>query len=78
MITDGNCLRYQRSVYHTGIEDLEKVKKELEYRNDILKRNITGIRILSKKKGHVKIYVSSRECQEALVREGEVFSMSLG
>ena len=68
---------YPVVIYHTGIEDLEKIKKELEYRNDILKGNITGIRILSKTKGYIKIYVSSKECQEALLREGEVFSMSL-
>jgi hypothetical protein len=66
--------RYPVVVYSTGIEELEKIKTELEYRNGTLKGQITGIRILSKNKGHIKIYVASKECQGAILKEGEVFT----
>ena len=66
--------RYPIVIYSTGTEDLEKIKTDLEYRNDTLKGQITGIKILSKNKGHFKVYVASKECQDAILKEGEVFT----
>jgi hypothetical protein len=60
-------LEYPIAVFGTGIENLEKLKNEMEYRNEILRGNISRIKILSKQKGHVKIYVTSKKCEEEVI-----------
>jgi hypothetical protein len=48
-------IEYPIAVFGTGIENLEVLKKEMEFRNEILRSKISRIKPLSKQKGHVKI-----------------------
>lgn len=67
----------QRSVNYTvvalapGVENLCVLKEEIELRNQILRGSIS-IRILSKNKGHVKIYVTSKKVQLDILKLGEI------
>ena len=65
---------YPVAVYGTGIEKLEDLKKEIEYRNEILRGNIVNIRILSRNKGHIRMYVSSKKCQMEILSLGILYT----
>ena len=56
----------------TGTDKLEELQAEIEYRNEPLKGNISSIRVLSREKGHVKIYVTSKEVQKAILKVGMI------
>lgn len=58
---------------YTGTEDLESLKREIEYRNPVMEGKINIIRPLSKKTEHVKIYLSTKECQEELLTRGRIY-----
>ena len=58
----------------TGCDNLDGLQHELESRNNILKGNINCIRPLSKEKGHIKIYVPTKECKEAILRVGRLYA----
>ncbi|KAI9556065.1 hypothetical protein GHT06_018632 [Daphnia sinensis] len=58
-------IEYPIAVFGIGVENLEVLKKEMEFRNEILRGKISRIKPLSKQKGHVKIYVTSKKCEEA-------------
>ena len=65
-------LEYPIAVFGTGVENLEVLKKEMEFRNEVLRGNISRIKPLSKKKGHVKIYVTSKKCEEEVIQAGTI------
>ena len=54
------------------MENLGVLKEEIELRNQILRGNISSVRILSKNKGHVKIYVTSKKVQQDILKLGEI------
>ena len=68
----------QRSVNYpivalaTGVENLGVLKEEIELRNQILRGNISSVKILSKNKSHVKIYVTSKKVQQDILKLGEI------
>ncbi|EFX68629.1 hypothetical protein DAPPUDRAFT_114377 [Daphnia pulex] len=63
-------LNYPVVALATGTDKLEELQAEIEYRNEVLKGNVSSIRILSREKGHVKIYVTSKEVQTAVLKSG--------
>jgi hypothetical protein len=65
-------IEYPTAVFGTGIENLEVLKKEMEFRNEILRSKISRIKPLSKQKGHVKIYVTSEKCEEAVIQARKI------
>ena len=65
-------IEYPIAVFGTGIENLEVLKKEMEFRNEILRGKISRIKPLSKQKGHVKIYVTSKKCEEAVIQARKI------
>ena len=65
-------VEYPIAVFGTGIENLEELKEEMEYRNVVLRDKISRIKILSRKKGHVKIYVTSKKCEEAVIQARKI------
>jgi hypothetical protein len=65
---------YPVVVYGTGIENLTEMKKEIEFRNEILHGNIISIRILSRNKGHIRMYVSSKKCQMEILNVGVLYT----
>lgn len=65
-------LEYPIAVFGTGTENLEELKNEMEFRNEILRGNISRIKPLSKLKGHVKIYVTSKKCEEAVIQARKI------
>jgi hypothetical protein len=65
-------IEYPIAVFGTGIENLEVLKKEMEFRNEILRGKISRIKPLSKQKGHVKIYVTSKKCEEEVIQARKI------
>jgi hypothetical protein len=61
---------YPVVAFATGTNDLEELQTEIEYRNELLRGNISSIKILSREKGHVKIYVTSKKTQVAILKAG--------
>ena len=60
-------LEYPIAVFGTGTEKLDELKNEMEFRNEILRGSISRIKPLSKLKRHVKIYVTSKKCEETVI-----------
>lgn len=58
---------------YTGTDKIEELKQEIEHRNQILTSGIVAIRSLSKKSKHVKIFLSSKERQEAILQKGRIY-----
>jgi hypothetical protein len=54
-------LNYPVVALATGTDKLEELKAEIEYCNEALKGNISSIKILSREKGHLKIYVKKHK-----------------
>ena len=44
----------------------------MEFRNEILRGKISRIKLLLKQKGHVKIYVISKKCEEAVIQARKI------
>jgi hypothetical protein len=61
-------LNYPVVALATGTDKLEELQAEIEYRNEALKGNISSIKILSREKGHLQIYVTSKEAQMAILK----------
>lgn len=65
-------LEYPIAVFGTGTEKLDELKNEMEFRNEILRGSISRIKPLSKLKRHVKIYVTSKKCEETVIQAKKI------